>query len=89
MPAIPLFPLTGDEIYYPARRAFAITPHDTNQIAYETKGLYVGTTGAVKVTMYDGSEVTFTAVPAGAILPIVVKIVWSTGTTASTILGLA
>lgn len=72
----------------PARNAFAITPHNSNLIAHITRGLYVGVAGNVKVTMESGEEVTFVGVPAGYILPIRVKIVWSTGTTATTMLGL-
>lgn len=89
MAATEIFPMAGDKPFYSARRAFAVTPHNSNELTYVTKALYVGTTGDVKVTMYDGTAVTFTAVPAGAILPICVKVIWSTGTTASNIVGLA
>jgi len=51
------------------------------------KALYVGVTGDVKVTMANGSAVTFKNVPVG-ILPIRAKQVWSTGTGASEILAL-
>ena len=89
MAATELFPMTGDQPFFSARRAFAITLHNSNEIAYVTKGLFVGTGGNLKVTMYDGTAVTFSNVPSGTILPIMVKIVWSTGSTASNVVGLA
>ena len=50
--------------------------------------LYVGTAGDVAVITNGGDEVTFTGVPAGTFIPVQVKRVKSTGTTASTILAL-
>lgn len=51
--------------------------------------LYVGTGGDVKVTMAgNGQVVTFKNVPDGCFMPIFVKRVWSTGTTATDILAL-
>lgn len=71
--------------------AAAVTPHDTNTINC-TRGLYVGGAGDVKVSMADDAKgdatVTFTAVPAGSLLPIQVKRVFSTGTTATAIVAL-
>lgn len=64
----------------------AVTPHDTNPNVYSA--LWVGGAGAVKVTTKDGSVLTFSAVPAGTILPVATSLVWSTGTAATLILGL-
>lgn len=72
----------------PGVGAFAVTPHDTNAVTKTTRALYVGGAGSVKVTMQDNTEVTFVAVPAGTILPIRVKKVWTTGTTATSMLGI-
>jgi len=69
-------------------RAAAVTPSDSADLAYTTKGLWVGGVGNVKVTMAGGDAVTFTAVPAGTFLPISVSRVWSTGTTATLMLAL-
>lgn len=74
----------SDRLY---RNAAAVTPHDTNAIA-TTAALYVGGAGAVKVDMASGATVTFSAVPAGAILPIQVIRVYATGTAATNILAL-
>jgi hypothetical protein len=53
-----------------------------------TRGIYVGGTGALKVKMIDGTDVTFTKVLAGSFIPIVVSRVYSTGTTATNIIAL-
>lgn len=70
----------------PAGGAFAVTPHNTNTI--KATALYVGGAGNVAVTMEDGSQVTFTGVAAGSVLPIRVLRVHSTNTTATNIIGL-
>lgn len=71
----------------PAAAGAAITPHDSNNIA-PTKGIYVGTAGNLKVDMLDGTTLTFTAIAAGMVHPLVVVRVYSTGTTASNIIAL-
>lgn len=72
----------------PARKAFSITPADSD-LALEARALYVGGAGDVAVRMTDDdSDVTFSGVAAGTVLPISVKRVNSTNTTATNILGL-
>jgi hypothetical protein len=71
----------------PASSAFAITPHNTNELDYVTREIYVGGAGNIAVVMVSGDEVTFTAVPAGSRLPYRVKQVKSTGTTATSLIG--
>lgn len=71
-----------------ANNAAAANLHDTNLLTNGVcKALYVGVTGDVKVTMANGTDVTFKNVPVG-ILPIRAKRVFSTGTDASEILAL-
>lgn len=71
-----------------ATKAVAVTPSDSADLARNAiKGLYVGTTGNVKVTTVGGLTVTFNTVPVG-FFPVQVKRVWSTGTTASNIIAL-
>lgn len=71
----------------PAGGAFAITPADAGAI-YAT-ALYVGGAGNIKVDMENGdSAVTFVGVAAGTVLPIRVSRVYSTDTTATSIVGL-
>lgn len=72
-----------------ARRAFAVTPHNTNNLPSVTTGLYIGTTGDVVVLLSkDTVAVTFKNVPAGTVLDVAAKKVLATGTTATNILGL-
>lgn len=71
-----------------AHSAYAVTKSDTTVLP-TTRGLYVGGAGDVAVTMAeDQNNVTFTAVPAGSILPVQVTKVLSTGTTATAIVAL-
>ena len=72
-----------------ADTAVAITPNDGVDIAL-TKSLYVGGAGALVVRLVGAptTNVTFGAVPAGTTLPIRVVRVLSSGTAASSIVGL-
>jgi hypothetical protein len=73
----------------PASQLFAIVPADAD-LAVPARSLYVGGAGNVAVIgLDDSAAVTLTAVPAGTILPVSVKQVKSTGTTATGIVGLA
>lgn len=84
-------PRTGEAIQSPTASAtggFAVTKSDATVFQPMTKALYVGGTGDVAVRMADGTALTFSAVPAGAVLPIQVQQVLLTGTTATLILGL-
>lgn len=72
----------------PAREAKAVTPNDSTDIA-QTRALYIGGAGNVKVDMTGGtSAVTFTGATAGSILPIRCTRVYSTDTTATSIVAL-
>jgi hypothetical protein len=69
----------------PIHGAVVVVKSDSTVIP-TTRGLYIGTTGDVAVTMADDNAVvTFKAVPVG-ILPIQVTKVMSTNTAASTCL---
>lgn len=71
-----------------ARQARALTKSDTAILAPTPIALYVGTEGNVAVRTAGQDTVTFVAVPAGTILPVVIDKLLSTGTTASNIVGL-
>lgn len=75
----------------PAQKAFAITPDDNNDLALSTRAIYTGKGGTlVCILVEDSAEVTFNSVPAGIVLPVRVKRVKATGTTASMdLVGLA
>lgn len=72
----------------PANDAFAITPHDTNDLAQTTRGIYIGGAGAVAVITQAGTTVTFSGAAAGSVIPVSVSRVLSTGTTATNLVGL-
>lgn len=71
-----------------AQSAVAITLADSD-LAHPVRSLYIGVTGDVKVTTVNGQAVTFVGVQGGFILPVSVKRVWLTGTTATNIIGLS
>jgi len=86
---------TGGDFAAPANEAVAVTPSDTVALAVPSRALYVGGAGNVAVVMAgpgaslgEGVAVTFTNVPAGAILPISVLRVNNTNTTATSIVSL-
>jgi hypothetical protein len=71
-----------------AADAVAVVPSDTVDLAkVPTKGIYLGVSGDVKVTLSSGSTVTFTGLSSGVIHPIAAKRIYSTGTTATNILA--
>lgn len=70
--------------------AYAITPHDTNASVRSgdvADGLYIGTGGTLRVIMADDKQADFAAVIAG-VLPIAVKKVLASGTSATGIVAL-
>jgi len=73
----------------PANNAFSVTPHDTNELAFIPRGIYVGGSGDIAVILADDTAaVTFVGVLAGTVLPVRPKIIKATGTTATSIVGL-
>lgn len=90
----------GRQARGPAQNAFAITPTDNQPLPAVTSSIYVGTAGNLTVYLHgmpingidpitgqtDG-PVTYSNVPAGTTLPLSVRIVMATGTTASNIVG--
>lgn len=71
----------------PAWRGGAVTTSDSADIE-NTRSLFVGGAGDVKVTLLGGSVLTFSGVGAGTFMPIQATRVWATGTTATLILAL-
>lgn len=71
-PTFPAFP--GD--------AEAVTPSDTANFSAPS-AVYVGGTGNVRVLTQEGTDVTFSGVPAGAVIPVRVIRVFATNTTAT------
>ncbi len=72
----------------PATHAFAVTPGDGSDLPEVTRALYVGAPGNISVVTLSNATVTLNGVGAGTILPLRVRRVRATGTTASAIVGL-
>jgi len=88
MAAVDNFVSEGHNRQKPADHAFDITADDINDLDYVTRGIYVGGSGDLKVDMVGGETVTFLTIAAGVIHPLRVRRVYSTGTTATGIIGL-
>lgn len=72
----------------PAENAVAITPDDNTDLTMRLRGIYVGGGGNITVQLNAGTNVLFTAVPQGTVLPICASRVMATGTTATNLVGL-
>lgn len=69
--------------------AFAITPHDTNELPFVTSKLWVGSAGDVEVILADDSaSVILQNVPAGTMLDLRIKQVRAAGTSAGDLVGI-
>lgn len=72
----------------PVTRAFAITPDDNNDLAIFTRGIYVGTSGDLKVLLVgDTVPVTYKGIATGVTHGKRIKRVYATGTDALDIVG--
>lgn len=73
------------ERLYAANSGAAVTPGDTTIVSTYplTRALYVGVGGNVNVILNDGTTVLLKNVPTGSFLPLSVKIIKSTSTTAT------
>ena len=76
------------EEWIPAYNAVEVVPNDGVDLTNTSRALYVGGGGDVKVDMYGSGTVTFVGVSAGSLLPVRVDRVYSTGTTATSIVAL-
>lgn len=89
MPAVDAFDYNTKSLDSPASKAFAITPTDGVEITYVTRGLFTGSGGSITLILEDDtSAVTLINVPSGIVLPLRVKQVNSTSTTATGLIGL-
>lgn len=77
-------PNTGQTVYV---SGVAVTPADATELPV-TAALYVGTGGNLSLMGADGDIYILRAVPTGALLPLAVRRVRSTDTTASNIVAL-
>lgn len=72
----------------PIKEMFTVTPNDSTDLTKACRALYIGESGDLKVTSVSDNTVTFKNVVQGSMLPIRVKRVFSTDTTANSIIGL-
>ena len=79
---------SGDGSGEPAKGGFVVSPNDTTVFTEMPRALYVGGAGTLTVVMHDGTTLRFEGVTAGSFLPIRVRQVKSTGTSATAVLGL-
>lgn len=71
-----------------ARDAVQVIKSDTVIFSPPLNGVWVGDAGAVRIITPAGSDVLFSAVPAGTLLPIQAKQVMSTNTVSTLFVGL-
>lgn len=73
----------------PASNAVAVTPNDSADLAFASRGVFVGGAGNLAYIPLNGTTaVTLVGIPAGTILPIRPKRIMSTNTTATSIVSL-
>lgn len=74
--------MSDAQALYSVRSGSAVTPSDSTNFA-PCRALYVGGAGNVVVVFENDQTLTLTAVPAGSFLPLRIKRVNSTSTTAT------
>ena len=72
----------------PARDGFAVTPNEASDLPDVTRALYVGGPGHLVLMLQAGATVTLSNVPSGSLLPLRVRRILATGTSATAIVGL-
>lgn len=72
----------------PAIDGFAITPSDSAELPELTRALYVGAGGTVVAVMQSGVEISFANLGSGTLLPVRLRRVMATGTTAGALVGM-
>jgi hypothetical protein len=77
-----------DSVTAPVCQAVEVTPNDATDLANWTRAVFVGVGGDVKVDMATSGTVTFKNILSGTTLPIRVRRIYATGTTAQSIVAL-
>lgn len=76
------------DLTQPAKRAVVVTPNDAIDLDAPTRGIYIGTAGAIKVLhVHDAVPVTYPTTIAGMVYPWAVRRIYATGTTALNIIA--
>lgn len=72
----------------PAMDGEMVTPSDAASLQQVTRAVYVGNGGTLAAEMASGAQVSLANVPGGALLPLRLRAIRSTGTTASGLVAL-
>ena len=72
----------------PFTHAFAIVPDNTVNLPSAVRQIYVGAAGTLRIDTLQGETVDFAGMLAGTLYDIQAKKVWSTGTSASSLVGI-
>jgi len=71
----------------PATFGFAIAPSDLQFLEEQTRGIWVGGSGNITLMLTSGRIVVLIGAVAGSLIPVKVKKVYSTGTTATNLVA--
>lgn len=81
-------PIDGVPLDVPGESAYAVTPSNSVDLAFPTRGIYVGATGDVRVNMVTtGTAIDFLSLAAGVLHPLRVSRIYASGTTATGIVA--
>ena len=83
-----LYASNSPSLTSPAIDGQAVVPSNTALLTQVSRAIYVGAAGDISAELASGTQVTFTAVPAGMILPLRLSKIRATGTTAQNIVAL-
>lgn len=86
---MPLDEILGQGIGQPAEHLWLITPSDTADLIRATRAIRCGGAGDLAVKTVGGEIIVIPSVVAGETLPIRAQKVYSTGTAATLIMGMA
>ena len=72
----------------PCDNAATITPNNDVDLAYVSRGIWVGGAGTINVTLAGGQTVLFTGILAGTLLPLRVTRVLASSTSATNLVAI-
>lgn len=83
------FTSRAEDVTAPARHGFAVTPNDATDLVADSRAIYVGGAGTLAVQLVGGGTVSFAGLAAGTLLPVRVRRVLATGTSATQLVALS
>lgn len=82
-------PFIVNDPLYSGQQGYTITPSDSAGLSVVTRAIYIGGSGNISLILaYDSAPVTLNGVVAGSILPLRVKRVMATNTTATNLVAI-